>query len=246
MTTNDNKSNDRPIAIDAYEALAVRYSALAETKAENGYIEHPAIRQQLGDVAKLKIVDAGCGPGILSAYLISQGAEVTAFDVSPKMVELAHLRTQGKAKLHVADMARPLEFLESGHFDLVASSLAIDYVRDWANPLREFHRALKPRGRLVFTVQHPLGAYLWYNPPTAFGVHYVEAKWSGFGGEPVVVPDYYRSFEEIVNPLLQAGFSLVRVTDTKPVGALKEVDASRFEKYSRIPTFMCIEAEKRD
>jgi hypothetical protein len=54
---------DAPVALEAYEALARRYSDIAETKAENGYNEHPAMRAQLGAVKGLRVVDAGCGPG---------------------------------------------------------------------------------------------------------------------------------------------------------------------------------------
>lgn len=195
-----------PIALQAYESLAERYSQVAESKAENGYIEQPAIRNQIGNVDGLNVLDAGCGPGILSSYLLDKGASVTAFDISPKMIELAKVRTSHRSELYIADMAKPLPFIKDETFDLVVSSLAIDYVKDWNTPLSEFWRALKAGGRFVFTVQHPMGAYLWYNPPSAFGVHYVEATWRGFGGEPVVVPDYYRSFEEIVNPLIENKF----------------------------------------
>jgi SAM-dependent methyltransferase len=237
-------NDEKPIALAAYEKLATLYSQLAEQKAENGYIEHPAIRKQLGDVKGLKVLDAGCGPGILAAYLVSKGASVTAFDVSPKMVELARQRLGDHGKVLLADMSQPLSFVSPGEFDIVASSLAIDYVRDWSIPLREFGRALKPKGRLVFTVQHPLGAYLWYKPSSAFGVHYVEATWTGFGEEKVVMPDYYRSFEEIVNPLIDAGFALRRVMDTRPIEALREKDLEAYEKFNRMPSFMCLEAVK--
>ncbi|OFZ49421.1 MAG: hypothetical protein A2381_12455 [Bdellovibrionales bacterium RIFOXYB1_FULL_37_110] len=234
----------KPIALKAYEELAESYSKIAETKAENGYIEHPAIRKQLGKVQGLKILDAGCGPGILASYLVLQGAKVTGFDISPKMIELARKRLGEKSEFFIADMARPLDFLKSDEFDIVASSLAIDYVKDWSTPLSEFYRVMKNNGRLVFTVQHPLGAYLWYKPQSAFGVQYVEATWRGFNEEPVIVPDYYRSFEEMINPLTKAGFVIKHIFDAKPIDALKEKDPIRFDKYSRIPTFMCIEAVK--
>ena len=236
--------NENPIALTAYELLAQRYSERAEGKSENGYIEHPAMRAALGPVAELRVLDAGCGPGILTSHLIKSGAKVSAFDISPKMIELARKRTAGAAKLFVADMAKLIPDLADAEFDMVVSSLAIDYVRDWATPLGEFHRVLKPGGRLLFSVQHPIGAFLWYQPPSAFGIHYVEATWRGFGGEPVVVPDYYRSFEEMINPLIAAGFAITKLTDAKPIDALKAIDPTDYEKYSRQPTFMVIDARK--
>jgi SAM-dependent methyltransferase len=238
----------RPIALAAYEALAERYSRRAESKAENGYVEHPAIRRQLGDVNGKKVLDAGCGPGILAGYLADHGAEVTAFDVSPKMVELARLRLGSRGRTFLADMSHPLTFIHDEEIDVVASSLAMGYIDDWDALLKEFWRVLKPGGRLVFTVQHPLSSYLGYRPRSAFGVQYVEATWTGFGGEPVVVPDYYRSFADIVNPLLRAGFRLLAVVDTRPLPELREIDPPRFERYDTVPIFLCVEAwkESRD
>jgi len=233
-----------PVALAAYEALAERYSEKAESKAENGFIEHPAMRQALGNVAGLSVLDAGCGPGFLANHLINCRAQVTAFDVSPKMIDIARKRTVGKARLFIADMAKPLVELADAEFDIVASSLAIDYVRDWSVPLKEFHRVLKQNGKLIFSVQHPLSSFLWYKPHSAFGVHGVEAEWHGFGGEPVLVPNWYRSIEEMINPLIDAGFSIKNIEETKPIEELKKVNHERFEKYLRQPSFMIFSAQK--
>ncbi len=233
---------DAPIALEAYEALARRYSDIAETKAENGYNEHPAMRAQLGPVKGLRVVDAGCGPGFLTRYLLDQGAaEVAAFDISPAMIEMARERLGERAGLFVADLARPLPFLASGHFDLVASSLAIDYVRDWSVPLAEFRRVLKPGGRVVMSVQHPMGAYKWYRPPSAFGVHLCEATWKGFGGTPVIVPDYYRSFSEIIRPILAAGFLLRDLKETQPVPELEAINPRKYQEGMVSPTFIVLD-----
>ncbi len=233
---------DRPIALAAYERLAEAYAAKAETKAENGYNEHPAIRRVIGAVEGLAVLDAGCGPGFLTRDLLAAGAaRVTAFDVSPAMVRLAQARAPA-AEVFVADMAQPLAGLNDAGFDLVVSSLAIDYVRDWSVPLGEFRRLLRPGGRLVFSVQHPMGAYDWYRPPSPFGVQYVEATWKGFTADPVVVPDYYRSFEEMVNPLLAAGFALRGVHETRPAPELEAIDPVKYARGMAYPTFMVIDA----
>jgi len=233
---------NEPIARRAYTALADQFSALAPSKAENAYIEQPAMRASLGDVRGLDVLDAGCGPGILLAWLIGHGARsATGIDVTPRMLELAHQRAP-EATLLLGDLAQPLP-LPDDAFDVVASSLALDYVPDWTTPLSEFRRLLRARGRLVFSVQHPTASLAWYQPDSAFGVHYVESEWTGFGGEPITVPDYYRSLEEIINPVLRAGFRLEGVTETKPIEALREVDPGAFDKYSRKPTFLVIEAQ---
>lgn len=231
-----------PIALAAFEELAHAYARIAETKAENGYNEHPAIRSRIGDVSGLAVLDAGCGPGFLVRDLIKRGAaKVVGFDISPTMIEIAAKTAGARAELFVADLAQPLD-LPSNAFDLIVSSLAIDYVRDWETPLSEFNRLLKKNGRLIISVQHPIASYRWYSPPSAFGVHLCKADWTGFTDRAVTVPDYYRSFEEIINPILSAGFVLEGVIETKPVEALREVNPDKYRRGSTFPTFIVLGA----
>jgi SAM-dependent methyltransferase len=239
-------SDKKPIALDAYEKLAESFSRLAPSKAENAYIEQPAMRKAVGNVRGLKIFEAGCGPGILAEYLIDEGAKVVGYDVSPKMIELAKNRNPKNATFFVADGALPLPLgiEQNGQFDMVVASLAIDYIKDWSTPLAEFNRLLKPKGKFIFTIQHPLGSWNWYKPECAFGVQYVEATWKGFNEEPVVMPDYYRSFEEVINPLISAGFKILKVEDLKPIDALRTLDPFKFGKFMKLASFMCVVVEK--
>ena len=93
-------SADRPIALDAYQKLARGYSDLAESKAENGFNEHPAMRSTIGSVAGLSVLDAGCGPGFLVRDLLKSGVtNVAGFDISPAMIEIARARVGNAAKV---------------------------------------------------------------------------------------------------------------------------------------------------
>ena len=234
--------SNAPIALEAYEKLAHGYAAIAETKAENGYTEHPAMRARMGDVSGLVVLDAGCGPGFLLRDLLHGGAAgVVGIDISPTMLEISRERLGSEVELIETNLGAPLP-LDDDSFDLVVSSLALDYVRDWSVPLSEFRRVLKPKGRLVFSVLHPLASYKWFKPPSAFGVHYCESQWKTFTEDPVTVPDHYRSFEEIINPILAAGFQLQNVHETRPIEALRDVDPKHFEEYSIMASFMVLEA----
>jgi ubiquinone/menaquinone biosynthesis C-methylase UbiE len=55
----------------------------------------------------------------------------------------------------VADLSRPLPFADDT-FDDVVVSLVLHYLRDWTAPLAELRRVLKPGGRLVLSVNHPV------------------------------------------------------------------------------------------
>ena len=62
---------------------------------------------------------------------------------------------------------------------------------------------------------------------------------------PVTMPQYYRAFEEMINPLLDAGFALRRVVDSKPIEALRTKDPVAVERFTRMPPCMCLDAVKR-
>src|SRR5262249_8255280 len=75
-----------PLARRAYAGSAARYAGLAPTKPHNALYERPAVWSLLGDVRGLRVLDAGCGPGINAETLARAGATVHAFDVTPEMV----------------------------------------------------------------------------------------------------------------------------------------------------------------
>ena len=81
-----------PAVTNDYDSFAEAYSAETEANLINGYYARPAILALAGDVAGLRILDAGCGSGPLFAALRDQGAIVTGFDASTEMLELAKPR----------------------------------------------------------------------------------------------------------------------------------------------------------
>jgi ubiquinone/menaquinone biosynthesis C-methylase UbiE len=234
---------DDPIAVKAYEQLAEAYDALIDTKPHNAYYERPATLSLLPEVAGKQVLDAGCGPGVYAEWLLSQGAQVVAFDVSPKMLRLAKRRLQDKARLLQADFAQPLDFLADASFDVVLSALALDYVKNWRMVFGEFHRLLRPAGHLVFSIQHPYAEFAQEKMGNYFEVELVEYEWTGFG-TPVVVPCYRRSMQDLLNPLLGAGFQLERFLEPRPTEPFRSLDPEGFEQLSKRPGFLCLRAKK--
>ena len=64
----------KPIALDAYETLAEAYASVVDTKPHNAYYERPATLSLLPNVNGKRVLDAGCGPGVYSEWLIERGA----------------------------------------------------------------------------------------------------------------------------------------------------------------------------
>jgi len=239
-----DEAEGRPIAQDAYDALAESYADLIDTKPHNAYYERPATLSLLPDVAGKRVLDAGCGPGVYSELLLAREAEVVAFDANETMVRLARERLDGNAEVVVADLGKPLGFLEDSSFDLVLCTLALDYVRDWAPVFCEFARVLREEGVLLFSIGHPFADYfLRDGAGHYFETELVEYDWTGFGG-CVRVPSYRRPLGEVITPLLEAGFVLERLLEPIPTEEFKVSDPVEYEELSRRPGFLCIRARK--
>src|SRR5438132_6907923 len=85
-----------PQALDDYERLPEAYAARVNTKAHNAFYDLPAVISLLPPVVGKRVLDAGCGPGVYSEWLVDHGAEVVGIDFSPTMVKLANRRLQGR------------------------------------------------------------------------------------------------------------------------------------------------------
>ena len=101
------------------------------------------------------VLDVGCGTGTL-ALLIKQrhrGVEVVGLDPDPKALARAERKTRdaGVAVSFERGFADALPFADRS-FDRVFSSMMFHHLQkeDRAKALGEFHRVLKPGGRLEF------------------------------------------------------------------------------------------------
>lgn len=90
-----------------------------------------------------RIIDLGCGDGVLTAELVAAGAEVVALDASPEMV--AGARARGLD----ASVADGQAFDVGTGFDAVFSNAALHWMPDMDAVLACVARALRPGGRFV-------------------------------------------------------------------------------------------------
>lgn len=240
---------DQPVARDVYNRFAPTYNAAVETKPHNAYYDRPAVLGLLPDLTGKRVFDAGSGTGIYAREMLARGAAyILGVDVSEGMLALNWERNAdhiaaGRLELREADLAQPVEFVESGAFDVVVAPLVLDYIRDWRVTMREFHRALRPGGVLVFSCGHPFSDYLYFKTGHYFETEYVEATWKGFG-EPIVMKGYRRSLSEAIAPVLEAGFMLDKLVEPLPTEQYKQADPEGYEKLMRFPNFMCIRARR--
>lgn len=108
------------------------------------------LKTEMDDVA----LDVGCGSGVYTIVLRQLGARVVGVDFSRAMLERARQnvpRERGVGPWFVLADAFALP-VASGVADYVLSVGLLDYVLDTRGALKEFRRAMRPGGELVFTI----------------------------------------------------------------------------------------------
>lgn len=170
----------------------------------------------LGDVAGRDVLEVGCGAGQCSRWLSESGARAVGVDFSTGMLEQARRLQSGRSgpapDLQLAD-ARHLPF-PADAFDVVCSAYgALPFVSDAEAVLAEVARVLRPSGRWVFSVTHPVR---WMFPDVP-GESGLAVEYSYFDRTPYVEFDlhgkpvyaeHHRTIGDWVALLSAAGFVL--------------------------------------
>ncbi len=118
---------------------ARRYAATADLVPALGTPVLELLSAQLGE----RILDLGCGDGVLTERIAAAGAEVVAVDAAPDMVAAAQARGLD------ARVMPGHELSFDGEFDAVFSNAALHWMHPPAAVLAGVCRALKPGGRFV-------------------------------------------------------------------------------------------------
>lgn len=113
-------------------------------------LEQALILRLIGPVAGLRILDAGCGDGLLALELARRGASVTGIDASEQMIRAAHRRAQHSQEVVSFGTAAVEELpFAAGSFDVVLAVTVLCFVEDAVGAVRELARVLDPGGRLI-------------------------------------------------------------------------------------------------
>ncbi|WP_019639270.1 class I SAM-dependent methyltransferase [Paenibacillus fonticola] len=229
------------------------YKKLRETRVtHNDFIEQPAMKRLLPELKGLKVLDLGCGFGEMAHYCIEKGAaQVTGIDISEKMLSAARPHPQIRY-LHC-----PMEEVECNRheFDIVISSLAFHYIKDYELLIRRIANWIKPRGYLVFSTEHPVilahqsqkgwirdsDSSILHWPIDNYGEEGSRAQFWGIDG----VIKYHRKLSTLINVLIQNGLTVQEVDEPESIAeGLAKKPTLLNEK--RRPSFILIKARKQE
>lgn len=143
--------------MDAYKDWAGDYDN--DTVDNFGYVAHIVAGNNLHEHLanpSAKVLDAGCGTGLVAEVLAEKGYDnMDALDYSKEMLDIAEEKGLYKEYLHV-DLSKPLDMADNT-YDAVVSAGTFTYGHVKPSAFEELARITKPGGLITITIRE--GAY---------------------------------------------------------------------------------------
>ena len=170
--------------------------------------------------------------------LAARGARVTGIDISPRLIELARGRDQDcEIDYRVADLSCSLAG-ESKCFDVVASYLALNDVRDYRGFTATLADVLKPGGRLALAMNNPYNAVIRKSVADYFDSR-AASPYRGLWEAGIRTYYYHRTLEDYLDAFLTAGLRLAKLADIPAMASVHE-PKTILPEGGRFPRFMVL------
>lgn len=156
-TTHSNSSTNVDQAeIDKFSALASKWWDIdSEFKPlhEINPLRLSWIQEQAGSLQGKKIVDIGCGGGILAESMAKLGADVTGIDLAQKSLTVARLHgLESGIKVNYKNIAvEDLASQQPEQYDVVTCMEMLEHVPDPSSIIRACSQLAKPGGHVIFS-----------------------------------------------------------------------------------------------
>ena len=238
--------------------FSAEYDKMRKEKAgynANDLIEIPNFRSLVPSVKNKRVLDLGCGYGENCKYYKDLGANyVLGTDISQHMINMANIENKEE---NIDYKVLPMEELNTLNqkFDIVLSSLAFHYIKDFKKLINDIYAILNEEGALVFSQEHPMNTCIINNGEIEKSHIDINNKWFGLVADynrcglrknlwnDEYVEKYHRNFSEIINTLVECGFKIEKVLEPLP----SKLAISRVPKYEHQfdkPYFIFIKAIK--
>ena len=159
MTTSQASSNPANVdqaELDKFSALASRWWD-PESEFKPLHAINPLrlnwIIDQAGSLVEKKVIDVGCGGGILAESMAAQGAQVTGIDLAEKSLQVARLHglESGVKVNYQAVSAEDMAARKAGRYDVVTCMEMLEHVPDPGAIVQACAALVKPGGHVFFS-----------------------------------------------------------------------------------------------
>lgn len=194
-------------------------------KSANDLIEMPTIYSMLPNLKKKVVLDLGCGSGNNCKKAIELGAKYAlGTDILNKMIALAN---ESNDNNNIEYKVMSMEDIDkiSEKFDVIISSLAVHYVKDYEKIVKKVYDLLNNDGYFIFSQEHPIGTCTILNEECTDNScvignkkYYLLSDYN-INGErrnewfEKDVIKYHRNFSYIINTLIKVGFKIEEIIE---------------------------------
>lgn len=235
---------------DSWDTIADWYAELLHAgSALHDFGRDVLVGRLPADLSGRKVLDLGCGEGIIARAVAARGATVLGVDPSSRMIELAREaeRRRPSGVVFSVDDGCTLDTVGTGSVDWVTAGLSLNNVPDLDAALEAVRRVLVPGGSLVFTIPHPC-----FEAPHAtwtetedgtvrrvVGEYLTEGFWRSTNPEGVRrVGNRHRRLSTYLTALVRHGFRLEAVDEPTPDAGVVAAQPHR----ARLPPFIAVRA----
>lgn len=221
----------------------------------NDLIEIPNFRNLMPEVNNKSILDLGCGYGENDKYYKQCGASyVLGIDISEHMIEQANKNNKIEGIDYKVMAMEDISKINK-KFDIIMSTLAFHYIKDFDKLIKDISFLLNDGGYLVFSQEHPFTTCVVYTENVKKGHTVIDNKYFGlfsdynrcgkrskewFGNEVI---KYHRNFEEIINTLIDNGLVVDKILEPKPSEEAIQKNPKYVNQWDR-PFFLFVRAKK--
>ena len=212
--------------------------------------EWHVFRNFMPDFSNKDVLDLGCGFGWHARYAAERNARrVVAIDVSERMLAKAESMDSEGIEYRLSAM-EDLDF-PAGTFDVIISSLAFHYVKDWDTLIRKISSWLRPDGDFVFSVEHPVftayGSQDWYYSEDGKILHFPVDNYFYEGKRDAIflgehMTKYHRTLTTYISSLLDNGFAITKLAEPEPPEDMMDIPGMKDEM--RRPMMLLVAAKK--
>lgn len=209
---------------------------------------HPRVLYHLGDISGKRLLDAGCGDGILGRLALEKGAQIVSCDIVEQFLRETRMRSNNKIRTVLTDLRQTLPFAPDS-FDVVCCNLALMWIPEITQFAGETARIMKPNGRLVISLLHPWTALSQVEESQSEKPKLVLQSGMQDGVFMRTInktagpyPFYQRTIGEYIRTFSNAGFSLETKDGFDEVVSPKENNVSLPKKI--FPEFLILTFEK--